>query len=345
MPMRYRSHPDGRLLQDTMNKPKIALYWCAGCGGCEASVMDLGDDLLKLAQSAEIIFWPAAMDARFSDLEALADGSIFMSLINGAIQQEDHVDMVRLLRKKSRYVIANGACAHIGGVIGLANLHRPEEALQKAYIDAETVVNPSRILPGSQPDCPLPRPLNRVRTLDQVIEVDYFIPGCPPPPELVKQAIFCLLENRLPPKGSILSENRALCHSCPRQGTLPERLSVRRFKRIHETLWNPLQCFLEQEIICLGPCTRGGCRSRCISANMPCRGCMGPLDNIRDQGAGAISFIASLMDTTDPEKIAEIVSDIADPAGLFYRYSLAASLIRTCNKGPGRTDGSLKETT
>jgi F420-non-reducing hydrogenase small subunit len=323
-----------------MNKPKIALYWCASCGGCEESVIDLGEDLLKLAQSAEIIFWPAAKDGRSSDIEALADGAILASLINGAIQQEDHVSMARLLRKKSRYVIANGACAHIGGVIGLANLHRPEEALQRAFIDAETVSNPTRTIPGSAPfsGCPLPRHLNRVRTLDQVIDVDYYIPGCPPPSELVKHAIFSLLENSLPPKGSILSENRALCHSCPRLCTLPERLSVRQFKRIHETLWNPLQCFLDQGIICLGPSTRGGCLSRCISANMPCRGCMGPLDGVRDQGANAISFISALIDETDPGKIAEIISEIADPAGLFYRYSLAASLIKSCNQRLGQTD-------
>jgi F420-non-reducing hydrogenase small subunit len=317
-----------------MNKPKIALYWCASCGGCEESLIDLGEDLLKLAQSADIIFWPAAIDARFADLEALADGAILASLINGAIQQEDHVIMARLLRKKSRFVIANGACAHIGGIIGLANLHRPEEAIQRAYIDAETVFNPTRAIPGSEPysGCPLPRRLSRVRTLDQVIEVDFYIPGCPPPSALVKNAVFCVLENRLPPKGSILSENRAICHSCPRQGTLPGRLSVRRFKRIQETLWNPLECFLDQGIICLGPATRGGCLLRCISANMPCRGCMGPLDGVRDQGAAAISFIASLIDETDAEKIAEIVSEIADPAGLFYRYSLAASLIKQAVK-------------
>ncbi|MBI5590465.1 MAG: oxidoreductase [Deltaproteobacteria bacterium] len=329
-----------------MNKPRIAIYWCASCGGCEESLIDLGEDLLKLARSAEIIFWPAAMDGRFSDLEALADGSIFISLINGAIQQEDHVNMARLLRKKSRFVIANGSCAQIGGVIGLANLHRPKEVLQRAYIDAETVANPPRTIPGSQTasSCPLPRHLNRVRTLDQVIDVDYYIPGCPPPSELVKNAIFSLLENNFPLKGSILSENRALCHTCPRQGTLPEHLSVLRFKRIHETLWNPRQCFLDQGIICLGPSTRGGCRSRCISANMPCRGCLGPLDGVRDQGAKTISFIASLIEETDPEKIAAIVSQIADPTGLFYRYSLAASLIKTRHKGLGQTDGFSRET-
>jgi F420-non-reducing hydrogenase small subunit len=316
-----------------MRKPKIALYWCSSCGGCEESVIDLGEDLLKLSNSAKILFWPAAMDARFSDLESLADGSIFASLINGAIQQEDHINMARLLRKKSQFVIANGACAHIGGVIGLANLHRPEETLQRAYIDAETVANTSRTIPGSLPSTgsTLPRLLTRVWTLNQIIEVDYYIPGCPPPTELVKNALFCLIENSLPPKGSILSENRALCHSCPRQDTLPEKPSVRRFNRIHETLWHPLQCFLYQGIICLGPATRGGCRSRCISANMPCRGCLGPLDGIRDPGAKAITFIASLIDEIDPEKISEIVSGIADPTGLFFRYSLAASLIKPRN--------------
>ena len=71
---------------------------------------------------------------------------------------------------------------------------------------------------------------------------------------------------------------------------------------------------------------------------------MGPLDGVRDQGAKAISFIASLIDETDPEKIAEVVAGIADPPGLFYRYSLAASLIKTCNRRPMQAEGFSEET-
>jgi F420-non-reducing hydrogenase small subunit len=319
-----------------MKRPQIALYWCSSCGGCDESIFDLGQDLMKLAESAEIIFWPAAMDARYSDLQNISDGDIFATLINGAIQMEDHVRTARLLRKKSRYIIASGACAHMGGVIGLANLHRPEALLQRAYTDAETLISSSGAIPGypPSPDSPLPRLLERVRALNQVIEVDYYIPGCPPPADLVGNALFSLLENKLPPKGSILSENRPLCQSCPRKNTLPEHLPVRRFKRFHETLWNPLQCFLDQGIICLGPSTRSGCQSRCISANMPCRGCLGPLNNVRDGGAKAIAFIASLINGTDSEEIEAIVSEIPDPAGLFYRYSLATSSAKRVKEAP-----------
>jgi F420-non-reducing hydrogenase small subunit len=77
---------------------------------------------------------------------------------------------------------------------------------------------------------------------------------------------------------------------------------------------------------------------------MPCRGCLGPLDGVRDHGAKAVSFIASLIDETAPEKIAKIVSGIADPPGLFYRYSLAASLIKTCNRRPLQAEGFSEET-
>jgi len=164
--------------------------------------------------------------------------------------------------------------------------------------------------------------------LDQVVNVDYYIPGCPPTPELIKEAIIMVLEGRLPEKGSVLADKKALCDTCPRKGTRPESLKITSFKRLYEIDWDPSQCFLNQEIICLGPATRGGCMARCIQANMPCRGCFGPTDNVRDQGAKACSFLAALIGATDEERLFEAVRSIPDPAGLFYRYSLASSILK-----------------
>jgi F420-non-reducing hydrogenase small subunit len=144
---------------------------------------------------------------------------------------------------------------------------------------------------------------------------------------LVKNAVMMVLEGKLPSKGSVLAETTALCDTCPRRDSRPEKLRVKRFKRIYETEWDAERCFLDQEVICLGPVTRGGCRARCLSANMPCRGCFGPTDNVPDQGAKALSFVASLIDTTDEKELGEIIRSIPDPAGLFYRYSLPSSTL------------------
>ena len=72
-----------------MTKPKIALYWCSSCGGCEESVIDLAEDILKVVEAVDIVFWPVAMDFKYSDVEAMADGEISASLINGAIRMDE----------------------------------------------------------------------------------------------------------------------------------------------------------------------------------------------------------------------------------------------------------------
>ena len=164
-------------------------------------------------------------------------------------------------------------------------------------------------------------------TLNQVIHVDGYIPGCPPPPELVGEAMGAVLEGRLPEKGFVFGDRKALCHTCPRRDSYPERIRVKRFRRVHETEWDPKKCFLSQGLVCLGPATRGGCGSRCIRANMPCRGCFGPLDSVEDHGAAMVSFLASMIDAHQENEIREITASIPDPGGLFYRYSAPRSIL------------------
>jgi F420-non-reducing hydrogenase small subunit len=91
---------------------------------------------------------------------------------------------------------------------------------------------------------------------------------------------------------------------------------------------DPDRCFLDQGIICLGPATRAGCGERCINANMPCRGCFGPTSRVEDQGAKFLSALASIIDINEEEEIKRIMDSIVDPAGIFYFYSLPASMLR-----------------
>ncbi|MEW6326135.1 MAG: oxidoreductase [Thermodesulfobacteriota bacterium] len=316
-----------------MEKPKVALYWCSSCGGCEESVIDLAEDFLTVATDVDIVFWPVAMDFKYRDVIKMNDGQITAALINGAIRTDEQEEMVKILRKKTRLLIAHGSCAHLGGVVGLANLYKREDMLTRAYKEVPTVRNPQGTLPTvksieSGREVRLPGLHATVKTLDQVVDVDYYVPGCPPPPELTKKAVTIALENRLPPKGSILAERKALCHTCPRKGSKPDELRIKEFKRLYETQWDPTRCFLAQGIICLGPATRGGCGARCINANMPCRACFGPTDNVRDQGAKSLSFLASIIDSNDQEELEKISISIPDPAGLIYKYSLASSILK-----------------
>ncbi len=315
------------------NKPKIALYWCSSCGGCEESVVDLAEDFLEVSEMADIVFWPVAMDFKYKDVAALNDGVIAATLINGSIRTDEQEEMVNLLRQKSRVLMAHGSCAQLGGVYGLGNFFERKDILNRSYKEVPSVNNPEGTLPEVQSmefgrELTLTGFHDRVRALNQVVDIDYYIPGCPPTPQLIKDAIIMALEDRLPPKGSVLAEKKALCDTCPRRDTRPEKLRVKAFKRLHQTDWDPSKCFLNQGLICLGPATRGGCMARCISANMPCRGCFGPTDRVRDQGAKSLSFLASIIDSKDEKELEKIADSIPDLAGLLYRYSLASSMLK-----------------
>lgn len=315
------------------DKPKIAFYWCASCGGCEESVVDLAEGLLDVAAAVDIVLWPVAMDFKRSDVEVMPDGSIAAALINGAVRTSEQEEMARLLRRKSATVIAYGSCAHTGGIPGLANQFEREEILRFVYDESPSTTNAERTRPvqsyGSNGGTVhLPEFRSMVRTLDQVIDVDYYLPGCPPTPELLKSAVEALLSGNLPPKGTVLAPDVALCEECPKKDTKPSDLSFTNFRRPHTTAIDPEVCLLAQGIICMGPATRGGCGARCCQGNMPCTGCFGPTSRVRDQGAKMLSSLAAGIAAKDEQGIQDTLAGFPDPVGTLYRYALPASMLR-----------------
>jgi F420-non-reducing hydrogenase small subunit len=314
------------------DKPKIALYWCASCGGCEEAVVDLDEALLDVTAKVDLAFWPVALDYKRKNVEELADGALLASLINGGIRNSEQEEMARLLRAKSQNVIAFGSCAQLGGIPGLANLFSETEIVEAAYLREPTAVGNSVIPCVSSMDgahaLELPEFQPMLRTLDQVIAVDYYIPGCPPSRELITTALQALLSGTLPAKGSVLAPDVALCEKCPRKETKPERLELDTLRRPHEIEIDPEKCLLAQGLLCLGASTRAGCDAVCIRGNMPCTGCFGPTSRVRDQGAKAASALASVIAATDEDEIDRILGGIPDPIGTLYRYSLPASLLQ-----------------
>jgi F420-non-reducing hydrogenase small subunit len=320
-----------------MAKPKVAFYWNASCGGCEEAVVDLAEDILKVVDAVDIVLWPVALDFKYKDIEAMKDGEIAVSFINGAIRTEEQEHISKLLRKKSQLVVAFGSCAHIGGIPGLANFYDRESIFQYVYHDSPTTKNQKKKAPATNVkvddfELKLPRFYDTVKTLDQTIDVDYYLPGCAPPPDLIMDSITSILEGKLPEKGSVLAPQKSLCDTCPRGESKPEKLSIEKFKRIHKTKPDNEKCFLEEGILCLGPATRSGCGERCINANMPCRGCFGPTQQSFDQGGKILSAFASLIDAENENDEKKLIESIIDPAGLFYMYSLPASLLRRRRK-------------
>ena len=315
-----------------MGKPKVAFYWCASCGGCEEAIVDLHEDILKVVEAVDIVFWPCAMDFKREDVEKMADGSIAVSFINGAIRTSEQDEMAKMLRKKSGMVVAFGSCAHLGGIPGLTNLYPLKDTVETAYITTVSTDNKNKTLPKTEYDLPegkvtLPELWDRAYALDQIIDVDYYLPGCTVPKKLIMDAVTAILSGKLPPKGTVLSPNKALCETCKRNETKPDKLKIDRIKRFWEIDYDPEKCFLDQGIICMGPATRGGCEERCIEGNFPCRGCFGPTDQVMDQGAKMLSALASIIDTNDEKEIEKVMNSIVDPVGTFYRFGLPRGIL------------------
>jgi len=313
-------------------KPKVAICWLGGCGGCDEAVVDINEVLLRVANAFELVLWPVALDFKYHRIEGMHDGEIALSIVNGNIRNSEQEEIAKLLRKKSQLVLAFGACACFGGTPGLANLTTKEDIFNWVYRDAPTVVNPNGNYPQTRSyvdgkELTLPEFYGQVYALNEIIEVDYYLPGCPPPPYLVMSAVSAVLEDKLPPKGSTLSPHRALCDTCPRNKTIPSRIALKDIKRIHEVEAEPDSCFLAQGIICLGPATRTGCGESCININIPCRGCFGPVEGVVDSGAKFVSALASILDADDEEQVARITSQIVDLVGYLYRFSLPISIL------------------
>ena len=263
----------------------------------------------------------------------MADGEIDLTLYNGAVRNSENEHIAKLLRQKSKILVAYGSCAHMGGIPGLANFWNKSTVFRKVYHTTVSTDNPT----GAEPltitsvdghILTLPEFWDTVHPLDHIIDVDYSLPGCAPHRDLIINAVTAILEGKLPLKGAVLAPNKSCCDDCDRKDTKPEKLALKEIKRPHEILADPKTCFLAQGVICMGPATRGGCGERCIHGNMPCRGCMGPTDQVYDQGAKFLSAFASILEANDEKDIDRLVDSIVDPAGTFYRFSLPSSILK-----------------
>jgi F420-non-reducing hydrogenase small subunit len=320
----------------TSGKPKFAMYWAASCGGCEIAVLNTHEKILEVDANFEVIFWPVAMDAKYKDVDALGDGSILLTLFNGGIRNDENEHLAKLLRRKSKILVAFGSCACEGSVPGLANLSAVEEIVHTAF-NTITTDNPHEVYPRASFDVPegelrIPKLSKILRPLDQVVEVDYFMPGCPPESHQIAAVIDLVIkmihgEAELPPKGTVIGAgNSTVCDECPRARNVK---LIDAFKRIQDVApVDPTLCILEQGIPCNGVATRSGCNARCPQVGAQCIGCYGPAEGVIDYGARLMTAFASVIDANEPDEIKRILDGIPDPTGQVYRFNLAGSLMK-----------------
>ncbi|GAB4482968.1 MAG: F420-non-reducing hydrogenase subunit G [Anaerolineae bacterium] len=316
-------------MTDNGKKPKLAIYWAASCGGCEIAILAIHEKILEVADAFDIVFWPCVMDFKVSDVEALADGEIDVTLFNGAIRTDENLHMAQLLRRKSKVLVAYGSCAMEGCIPGLANFNDREQMIEFIYHTSPTVDNPEGVNPqvvthAAEGDLKLPGFWNTVRSLDQVVPVDYYLPGCPPEAKWTAAAVDAIVSGQLPPPGSVIGMDVTVCDECPR--TRSEK-KIGHFYRPYEIIPDPDICLLDQGLFCAGIATRAGCGALCPQVNMGCRGCYGPNEGVVDGGARLISAIASVLDASTPEEADAILDSLPDPAGYFYRFGLPRSLM------------------
>lgn len=317
------------------DKPKFAMYWAASCGGCEIAVLNIHEKILDVDANFEVVFWPVAMDAKYKDVEAMPDKSILLTLFNGGIRNDENEHIAKLLRAKSQILVAFGSCANEGCIPGLANLSDSREIVSTAF-NTITTDNAKQIYPMTSFDVPegeihIPTIYPTLRTLDQVVDVDYYMPGCPPESHQIAAVIDLVIQvlqgkAELPPKGAVIGAgNSTVCDECDRKRNVK---TITSFNRIFGQPIDPELCLLEQGIPCNGIATRSGCNARCPSAGAQCIGCYGPAEGVVDYGARLVSAFASVIDANDPNEIDRILDGIPDPTGQFYRFNLAGSLLK-----------------
>jgi len=166
-------------------KVKLATVWLSGCSGCHMSFLDQDERLMELADKVKLVYSPIA------DVKGFPEG-VDVTLIEGAVGNEEQLDLLKLVRMRSRIVVALGDCAVTGNVTALRNVLRDsvQSVLLRAFVENAT----------EQPQIPkqVPRLLEQAHALHEIVKVDFFIPGCPPPADLINYVLTELISGRTP---------------------------------------------------------------------------------------------------------------------------------------------------
>jgi F420-non-reducing hydrogenase small subunit len=256
--------------------------WLNACSGCEISILNIGDPLLDILPHLNFVHITPLIDHKlFGQLGEKTEMDVpeaVVGIVTGGVRTDEQKHELQEIRKKTKFLIALGTCACHGGVPAQANMFKNEDVFEKVFRQSPSTD------PSPDPEDPsVPKWTPTCAAVDEVVKVDISIPGCPPHPDWIVEAITALLEG----KTAWSLPERSVCDTCPvirekKSGGGPVKRWLQNMEFNPEEGLDKMRCFNEVGFLCNGPVTLAGCAGkagvpRCVQARTPCRGCFGPI--------------------------------------------------------------------
>jgi F420-non-reducing hydrogenase small subunit len=287
----------------------VSFEWLSGCSGCEVGTVDLHERLLAVLDAIDIVRLPILMDER---RYPKAD----LGIVTGALRTEHDVQALHALRNSCTALLAFGICAVYGGPQGAGDAHTLAEICDTVYTNGPTTATrfvPFQSVPGLLE--------GGVSPVDSEVEVDFYLPGCPPHPYYIAQALTALVSKGTPEFGV-----HNVCFRCTRRMT---RSTVGELRRFHEITADPDTCWLSQGVLCMGSATLDRCLAPCPQRGVPCTGCAGPSEHVLlEPNRDIRTEIAERMSRMTAIANSDIIAEIERRAKTYYAYAMASPVFR-----------------
>lgn len=255
---------------------KVNIISLACCAGCVSSFWNAGEALLEiLSGDFDVVYSPT-----FTDLKEIPN--VDLAIVEGGVRNREDESYIREIRAKSQILVALGLCATHGGVTSLGNMLSLKKILEKKY----SLVDSSK----------LPELEDLMHPICDFVDVDYYIPGCPPMPLLIVHTLKSIISGK-----KVVRHESVVCTECHRKIVAAK---LDRLYGIYEKEADPQLCLVSQGFICLGSLTREGCGAPCPRANFTCFGCRGPPDSLMYRSRDMYTLLVNVISkrTSIPEE-------------------------------------------
>ncbi|MEE4273394.1 MAG: hypothetical protein V2I67_17090 [Thermoanaerobaculales bacterium] len=288
-------------------KARVSTDWLSGCSGCHVAMVDLHEKLLGLVEEVDFVRVPVLMDEK--DYPQADVG-----IVEGAVRSDHDREALEKMRASVDKLIAFGSCAVYGGPSGLGWLHGQDEVFAAVYDGGPTNAG------GERPDAEAPVLEDSVVPIDEVVEVDAYLPGCPPHPYFIAAGLRAVLG-----ASDLQLTSMSVCADCNRTMQKVDSVELRRGEITAE---KDQVCFLSQGVVCLGSVSLNRCQAPCPKSGIACSGCAGPsLDLITEPHLDLRNMVGRRLNMLTGISEDEVKRYFEEDAKTLYAYAVASRVI------------------